>query len=509
VTIGTLANPTAPGATANFTAVLNGAVNPTGNVYFCADATDIFDCTGGMPLCTVAVSGGTMACSTNALSAGSHEIRAYFPGDIDNEASSSRLTQLVGTAPAITSANATTFTVGVAGSFTVTTTGTPTPTVNAGVVAFPAGVNFVDNGNGTATFSGTPAFGSVGAYNATLHAQNIVPPQATQTFTLTVVRANQTLTFPPQSPASHAFTAGGTFAISPPATSATPNSGNPIVYSSQTAGICSVAGTTVTMLAIGTCTIAADQAGNADYAAAATVTQNVAIGLTSQTITFGPAPMVSVNGNGSVTATTTATPAANYPIVFSTASADCTVTTAGAVSGIRAGVNNCIIAATQAGDALYASASATQVLSIGKKSTTVALAATPNPATINAAVTLTVTVAGDPPTGAVSFCDGATTVNATCAGGSTLCATVALTQGATNSSATCAVSFASAGTHSLSAYYAGDGNFSPAATGQVLALQVDPAALPAVPAPLSRWTLLLLAGLLIAAAGLARARMRA
>ena len=75
-------------------------------------------------------------------------------------------------APAITSANAATFIVGVAGSFTVTTTGFPPPAITRGGVALPAGVTFVDNGNGTGTLSGTPAAGTGGTYAITFIASN-------------------------------------------------------------------------------------------------------------------------------------------------------------------------------------------------------------------------------------------------------------------------------------------------------------------------------------------------
>src|SRR4029077_13171511 len=66
------------------------------------------------------------------------------------------------TAPAITSANGTTFTVGTTGSFTVTTTGAPTPSLSE-TGALPSGVTFRDNGNGTATLSGTAATGTAGS----------------------------------------------------------------------------------------------------------------------------------------------------------------------------------------------------------------------------------------------------------------------------------------------------------------------------------------------------------
>jgi Protein of unknown function (DUF1566) len=95
--------------------------------------------------------------------------------------------------------------------------------------------------------------------------------QVTQSFN--VGQAAQSITFGAQ--AGQTFVPGGTFSINPLATGGA--SGNPIVYSSTTLGVCTVSGTTVTMVAAGICTIAANQAGNANYAAATQVTQNVAI----------------------------------------------------------------------------------------------------------------------------------------------------------------------------------------------------------------------------------------
>ena len=62
------------------------------------------------------------------------------------------------------------------------------------------------------------------------------------------------------------------------ATSAIPNSGNPIVFTSLTPGVCSVSGGTVTGTDVGTCVIAANQAGDVNFNAAAQVTQNITIG---------------------------------------------------------------------------------------------------------------------------------------------------------------------------------------------------------------------------------------
>src|ERR1700676_768818 len=93
--------------------------------------------------------------------------------------------ELGNAAPSITSASTTTFMVRTAGSLTVTTTGSPTPTLTE-TGALPSGVTFVDNGNGTAMLSGTPASGSGGTYSLTITASNGVGTSANQGFTLTV-----------------------------------------------------------------------------------------------------------------------------------------------------------------------------------------------------------------------------------------------------------------------------------------------------------------------------------
>jgi hypothetical protein len=88
-------------------------------------------------------------------------------------------------APAITSANTTAFTTGTFGKFTITTTGFPT----AGILesgALPAGITFIDTGDGKARLHGTPAAGTAGTYTLTIKAKNGVKPKATQTFTLVI-----------------------------------------------------------------------------------------------------------------------------------------------------------------------------------------------------------------------------------------------------------------------------------------------------------------------------------
>ena len=54
-------------------------------------------------------------------------------------------------------------------------------------------------------------------------------------------------------------------------------SGNPVTFTSQTTGVCTISGSTVSGVTAGTCTIAANQAGNANFNAApqATLTFNI------------------------------------------------------------------------------------------------------------------------------------------------------------------------------------------------------------------------------------------
>jgi len=87
--------------------------------------------------------------------------------------------------PAIISAASASFTVGQQGSFTFTTTGFPAATLSE-TGALPAGLTWTDNGDGTATLSGTPLAGSVRRtpYSFTIRASNGVGVAATQVLKL-------------------------------------------------------------------------------------------------------------------------------------------------------------------------------------------------------------------------------------------------------------------------------------------------------------------------------------
>jgi hypothetical protein len=88
-------------------------------------------------------------------------------------------------------------------------------------------------------------------------------PVVNQSFQVT--KASQTITFGALSSQPY-----GT----PVTISATASSGLAVVFYSLTPHVCTVSGTTVTLVAVGTCTIEATQAGNVDYAAATPVSQS-------------------------------------------------------------------------------------------------------------------------------------------------------------------------------------------------------------------------------------------
>ena len=143
----------------------------------------------------------TLAGTPAPGSAGAYPITIHATNGVDSPASQA-FTLDVDQAPSITSADATTFTESAAGTFSVTTSAFPVAAVGESG-SLPAGVNFVDNGNGTASLSGTPASGSAGSYPVTITADNGDGTPASQAFTLTVNSAPSII-----SAGSTTFTAG-------------------------------------------------------------------------------------------------------------------------------------------------------------------------------------------------------------------------------------------------------------------------------------------------------------
>ncbi|MBL8524418.1 MAG: CHRD domain-containing protein [Betaproteobacteria bacterium] len=251
---------------------------------------------------------------------------------------SASFTLIKAASPQFTSENSATFTVGFAGNFQVQVAGNPSPTLNL-MGSLPIGVSF---SNGSGILGGTPVLNTVGTYPLTISAANGVMPDANQSFTLIVQKANQAINFDPP--------ANRNFSSMPFTVSATSSLGGayPVAFSSSTMSICSVSGANVTMIAAGTCSIVASQSGDSNYNAAA-VSRSFLI---APVAPAAPVIGAATAGNGSVSVAFTA-PGFTGGLPISGYTATCGSQTASsatspiAVSGLPNGVAvTCTVTAT-------------------------------------------------------------------------------------------------------------------------------------------------------------------
>lgn len=112
-------------------------------------------------------------------------IVATFGSGMTKQIVTQAFTLIVDQAPTIKSKGTKRARVGVSFSFTVKSIGYPRATISESG-PLPNGITFTNNGNGTATFTGTPGNGSAGSYPTSINASNGVGSPASQDFTLTV-----------------------------------------------------------------------------------------------------------------------------------------------------------------------------------------------------------------------------------------------------------------------------------------------------------------------------------
>ncbi len=301
------------------------------------------------PVCTV--SGTTVT----LLEAGTCTIQATQPGNADYAAAApvnrsfsvTKVTQTItfaalsnepyGTAPFTVSASASS---GLPVSFASTTT--PVCTVSGSTV--------------TLVEAGTCTIQATQTGNADYDAATPV----NRSFSVT--KLTQTITF--------AALSNEPYGTAPFTVSASASSGLPVSLASTTTSVCTVSGSTVTLLEAGACTIKATQAGNADYDAAAAVSRSFSVTKLTQTITFAPLPG---QPYGTAPFTVSATATSGLPVSFaSTTTPVCTVS-GSTVTLVEAGT--CTIKATQAGNVDYdAAAAVSRSFSVTKLSQTITFA---------------------------------------------------------------------------------------------------------------------------------------
>ena len=171
-------------------------------------------------------------------------------------------------AAAFTSAPAPNVSALQAYSHTLVATGVPPPTYAVSAGALPPGL-VLDTATGV--LSGAATTG--GRYQGTFSASNGAGPAATQAFDITVFKILQEAFVEEEI----AFTVG----VSTVVTTYGGESGNPVIVTSLTPAICTATGTNgtiITGLAVGTCRLKADQAGNEAYEPAESFPQDFPVG---------------------------------------------------------------------------------------------------------------------------------------------------------------------------------------------------------------------------------------
>jgi hypothetical protein len=209
----------------------------------------------------------------------------------------------------------------------------------------------------------------------------------------------------------------------------------------------------VTIVAVGTCTIRASQAGNANYAAAPNIDQGFTVAQGSQTITFAPSTPVSLTTAAPpFTLSATATSGLTVTFVSTTPGICATSGANGATVTISGALGTCTIQASVAANANYLAGTASRSIPIGTAQTPSSItlsASTANPS-YGQPFTLNASIVGNNPTGTATF-----TVLGT-SGNIVICENVPLNAAA----ASCVVprSLRNAGANLYSVNYSGNTN---------------------------------------------------
>jgi hypothetical protein len=353
---------------------------------------------------------GTATCTTSVLGAGTDTVSATYNGDDSNHTTgTASVSQVVNqaTATVVLSNLSQTYT-GSALSPTVTTT--------------PAGLNV--------TLTGAPQT-NAGSYSVTATVNNSnYAGSASGTFV--IGKASQTLSFTTAPPATAQY--GSHFTVA-----AKSSAGLAPFYTSS--GICDNVGTTYTVLAnTGTCTVIVEQAGNANYAAAANLTASVTATELVPVISWGTPAAVAYGTKLSKTQLD-ATASYNGVAVKGTFTYSPAMGTA-----LPAGSNTLSVTFTPTSTATYATATDTVTLvvtPIGSTTAVTSIAPASPKHGVAATVHFKVTAAYGHPTGTVTVTSSS---GETCSGA------------LTNGTGTCSITFAAAGSDTLTAAYSGDNN---------------------------------------------------
>ena len=439
---------------------------------------------GGTVLATVAVANGTAAYTTSALAIGQHSIIASYSGDGNYTPSASNPTTLTivqAASNTTIAASSTNPVYGTNDTFTATisttSSGTPTGTVTfvEGVTVLASNVSVSTTGGvTTASFSETLLSGGTHSINAVYSGDGNFTGSTSPTISITVSAGASTTVLAPLSPVTYGAP------VTLQATMSSTVQGVPFTGSVQffdgsaSLGSGTVSSNNKATLAVspalgaGTHSLTAVFSGNANYATSTSAPQTLTVTKASTTMSGSSNPTTISYGQSTALTGTVSPNTVTGTVSF--ADQNGTLGTATVSSGagtlnistLGGGPHN--IVATYSGDSNYNGVgSATFFVTVNQAISTTTLVVTPNNPVYSSAVTFTATVPGGA-TGTVTFKDGSTSVGS---------GTVAVVNGQTR--ATFTTSSLLGGSHSITAVYGGDANFT-GSTSSAQVLTVSPAA---------------------------------
>lgn len=250
-------NPIKVGESVNLTAAYNGGVGSVPSDMRIADPADLSTTIGSVQALTSGTA-ATLSVTQQLNTAGPHTFHIYSDGGVESQPFGADLIITVNKNDQTISFNA----IGDQGLGTATIAVSATAT-SALAVSFASStpavctvaggaISFVATGTCTITASQAGNF----KYNAA--------PDVIRSFA--IGQSPNTITFP--QPADTLVSAG------PVALTATATSGLAVSYASAAVAICTVSGSSVTLVSVGICSVTASQAGNANYVAATPVSKS-------------------------------------------------------------------------------------------------------------------------------------------------------------------------------------------------------------------------------------------
>jgi hypothetical protein len=371
---------------------------------------------------------------------GTCTLNADQPGDA-NHTAAPQVQQAVAVATAAPTVTLAASPLNPAHGATVTFTASVTGISPTGTVTFKEGGMALGSGllaGGTATFQTAALAAGSHAVVAAYAGDGNNTPAISNTVNVTVAQATQTVAFTSTAPVGAVV--GDSYT---PAASATSGLAAVISVDTASSGVCAMASGVVSFTAPGTCTLNADQPGDANHTAAPQVQQPVAVGQAVPTVTLAASPLSPVYG---ATVTFTATVAGGAsPTGTVTFKEGGTVLGTGALSGgVATYQTGALAAGSHAVVAAYAGDGNNAPASSSAQSVTVAQATQTVAFTTLAPVNATV---GGSYTPAASATSGLTAVISVDAASSGVCAM-----------ASGVVSFTAPGTCTLNADQPGDAN---------------------------------------------------